>query len=156
MVDGGVIASRFEEEAVSRRRIWDRSVDESRGRVATVCVDILRIDLGPSEKNDRVGCAQRVLCFEVTDRTEVHGLMWCGSCCCFVPRKLGGVPGPGRQFPPQHSTAPANLITTSLFLVHVCLGYLAVMNLGSFKFQTIQGHQPCEKKAEELYWYCQI
>jgi len=158
MVDGGVIASRFEEEAVSRRRIWDRSVDESRGRVATVCVDILRIDLRAPEKNDRVGCAQRVLCFEVTDRTEVHGLMWCGSCCFFVPRKLGGVPGPGRQFPPQHSTAqhPQTLSQHHYFWFMLCLGYLAVMNLGSFKFQTIQGHQPCEKKAEELYWYCQI
>jgi hypothetical protein len=63
MVDGGVIASRFEEEAVSRRRIWERSVDESRGRVATVCVDILRIDLGVLEENGRASCAQRVLCF---------------------------------------------------------------------------------------------
>ena len=54
MVDGGVITSRFEDEAVSRRRIWDRFVEESRGKVATVCVDILRINLGAPEKNDRV------------------------------------------------------------------------------------------------------
>jgi hypothetical protein len=105
MVDGGVIASRFEEEAVSRRRIWDSSVDESRGRVATLCVDILRIYLGAPEKNDRVGCAQRGLCTYID---VVLRLL-------FRAKKLwwGGVPG--RQFPPQH---PANLITTSLFLFH--------------------------------------
>jgi hypothetical protein len=61
MVDGGVMASRFEEEAVSRRRIWERSVDDSRGRVATVCVDILRINVGAPEENGRVGFAQKVL-----------------------------------------------------------------------------------------------
>ena len=163
MVDGGVIASRFEEEAVSRRRIWDRSVDESRGRVATVCVDILRIDLGAPEKNDRVGCAQRVLCFEVTDRTEVHGLMWCGSCCCFVPRKLGGVLGPGRQFPPQHSTAqhstaqhPQTLSQHHYFLVHAVSWLPGCHESGKFQVSNNPRPSACEKKAEELYWYCQI
>jgi hypothetical protein len=92
MVDGGVIASRFEEEAVSRRRIWDRSVDESRGRVATVCVDILRIDIGAPEKNERVYCVQRVLLYVSNHRTEVHVLMCYGGCCycCFASKNLVG------------------------------------------------------------------
>lgn len=34
--DGGVEASRFEEEEGSERRIWERDEAESRGRVATV------------------------------------------------------------------------------------------------------------------------
>lgn len=39
ILDGGVAASRFEEEW--DRIISDREVEERRGRVATVCVDIL-------------------------------------------------------------------------------------------------------------------
>jgi hypothetical protein len=44
ILDGGVEASTFEE--TFERRIWDKEVEESRGKFATVCVAILRMYYG--------------------------------------------------------------------------------------------------------------
>jgi hypothetical protein len=121
MVDGGVIASRFEEEAVSRRRIWDRSVDVSRGRVATVCVDILRIDRGAPEKTGLV-VPKECYVLKSQDRGTCIDMRW----RVVVVSRQETWWGPRSPiFPSQH---PANLITTSLpsyryFRFMLCLGH---------------------------------